>query len=297
MKNKFLYSVLLWGYTLSLFAQKDSLQTDTLHKKRLYWVLGSASVSYAGLLVVLNEAWYKNNPRTAFHFFNDNPQWKQIDKIGHSYSAYHFSRASSEAFLWCGMNSRKAALWGAISSQVFMTPIEILDGFSAEYGASWGDLLANFSGGLLWWGQYQMWNQERLHFKFSFSPSGYANLRPNVLGKNLLEQVLKDYNGQTYWISADLHKFFPKIAFPRWLNLAVGKGANAMVYARDAENMQNGFDAYRQYYVGLDFHLANIPTKSKFLKKIFWALGTIRLPAPALSYSRVDKWQWHWLYF
>ena len=281
----------------SAFAQKDSLQQDTLNKKRLYWIVGSSSVAYGGLMLALNEAWYKNQPRTSFHFFNDNPQWKQIDKVGHSYSAYHFSRASTEAFLWSGMNKKKAVLWGAISSQFFMTPIEIFDGFSAEYGASWGDLVANFSGGLLWWGQYQIWEDERLHFKFSFSPSSYAALRPNVLGKNFAEQILKDYNGQTYWISVDLYKFFPEKKIPKWLNLALGKGANAMVFARDEENRLNGFEAYRQYYLGLDIHLGNIPTKSKFLKKLFWALGTIRLPAPALSYSQNGRFKWHWLYF
>lgn len=287
----------LWCLSLSLFAQTDSLQGDTLNKKRLYWVLSSASVGYAGMMIALNEAWYKNSPRTAFHFFDDSPQWKQIDKIGHSYSAYHFSRASTEAFRWCGVSKQKAVLWGAISSQILMTPIEILDGFSAEYGASWGDLLANFSGGLLWWGQYALWNEERIHFKFSFSPSRYASLRPNVLGKNHLEQILKDYNGQTYWLSADVYKFFPNRKFPRWLNIAVGKGADAMIFAREQENQQNGFKAYRQYYLGLDIHFGNIPTKKKFLKKLFWVLGTIRLPAPALSYSKIDRWQWHWLYF
>jgi len=296
VKNIKLYIVLVLLLPLAVLAQ-DSLKNDTLHKKRLYWVIGSASVGYVGLMVALNEAWYKNQPRTSFHFFNDNPQWKQIDKIGHAYSAYHFSRTSTEAFRWCGISPKKAVLWGAISSQLFMTPIEIFDGFSAEYGASWGDLVANFSGALLWWGQHQIWNEERLHFKFSFSPSAYASLRPNVLGKNLAEQILKDYNGQTYWLSFDLHKFFPKTNFPKWLNIAVGKGANAMVFARNPENQLNGFDAYRQYYLGLDFHLGNLPTKSKFLKKLFWTLGTIRLPAPAVSYSRVDKIQWHWLYF
>ncbi|GAB4126632.1 MAG: DUF2279 domain-containing protein [Raineya sp.] len=248
-------------------------------------------------MLVLNEAWYKNQPRTSFHFFNDNPQWKQIDKIGHAYSAYHFSRISTEAFLWSGMKKKKAILWGAISSQIFMMPIEIFDGFSAEYGASWGDAAANFSGALLWWGQHKIWEDERLHFKFSFSPSPYAALRPNTLGKNLAEQILKDYNGQTYWLSLDLHRFFPEKKIPKWLNLAVGKGANAMVFARDEENIRNGFEAYRQYYLGIDIHLGNLPIKHKFLKKVFWALGTIRLPAPALSYSQKDKFRWHWLYF
>ncbi|WP_448529330.1 DUF2279 domain-containing protein [Raineya sp.] len=274
---------------------------DTLpkpfHKKRLYWVIGAGGTAYAGSLILLNEAWYKNNPRTSFHFFNDNPQWRQIDKIGHAYSAYHISRASTELFEWTGLQRKKAILWGAITSQILMTPIEVFDGFSASYGASWGDLLANFSGALLWWGQGQLWQEPHLHFKFSFSQSPYAPLRPAVLGKNLPEQILKDYNGQTYWLSADL-AYFTKIKnFPSWLNLAIGTGASEMVFAREPENNANGFHSFRRIFLGLDFHLQNIPTKNRFLKKVFWTLGTIRLPAPALEYNFRNGFHWHWLYF
>ena len=33
------------------------------------------------------------------------------------------------------------------------------------------------------------------------------------LGENFLEQILKDYNGQTYWLSANIHSFFKKSNF------------------------------------------------------------------------------------
>jgi len=295
--TKMLLVAFLSLFSHSIIAQTDSTQTDTLHKKRLWWVVGTSTVVYGGTLVGLNELWYKNNPRTSFHFFNDNAQWRQIDKIGHSYSAYHISRLSTELFRWSGLKPKNAVLWGAITSQLMMTPIEVFDGFSSEYGASWGDLVSNFSGGLLWWGQHQIWKEPHLHFKYSFQQSPYAHLRPNTLGKNLREQFLKDYNGQTYWLSVDLYYFLKKEKFPRWLNVAVGTGANGMVYAREAENNLNGFKSYRQYYLGFDIHLPNIKTKNKFLKKVFWTLGTVRLPAPALEFNKIDKLKWHWLYF
>ncbi|KOY87959.1 hypothetical protein AD998_19080 [bacterium 336/3] len=290
--------VFLFVFSNTLYAQQDSTtHKDTLNKKRLFWVVGTSTVLYSGTLVGLNELWYKNSPRTSFHFFNDNAQWRQIDKIGHAYSAYHVSRLSTELFRWSGLKPKNAVLWGAITSQLMMTPIEIFDGFSAEYGASWGDVVANFSGGLLWWGQHQIWNEPHIHFKYSFQQSPYAQFRPNVLGKNLREQLLKDYNGQTYWLSVDLHHFLRKEKFPRWLNLAVGTGANRMVFAREPENNLNGYSSYRQYYLSFDIHLPNIRTRSKFLKKVFWTLGTIRLPAPALEFNKIDKVKWHWLYF
>jgi hypothetical protein len=46
---------------------------------------------------------------------------------------------------------------------------------------------------------------KRITPKFSFHTTQYAQYRPNVLGSSLAEQILKDYNGQTYWLSVNLH--------------------------------------------------------------------------------------------
>ena len=40
--------------------------------------------------------------------------------------------------------------------------------------------------------------------------------------------MLKDYNGQTYWLSANLKSFFPGSNIPPWLNVAIGYGADGM---------------------------------------------------------------------
>ena len=108
-------------------------------------------------------------------------------------------------------------------------------------------------------------------------------MRPNMLGDNLLSEVFKDYNGQTYWMSFDMDKF---IKFPKWLNLAVGYGAEGMVYARDEQNTEAGIGApYRQYYLSIDFDLRAIRTRSKFLKGVIEVVSLIKLPAPALQFS------------
>ena len=56
----------------------------------------------------------------------------------------------------------------------------------------------------------------RIYPKFSFHRTDYAPLRPDVLGDGLAEEIFKDYNGQTYWLSFDMDKFikFPKVAKP-----------------------------------------------------------------------------------
>ena len=53
--------------------------SDTLNKKRRNIVLFTEAVGASSSLVLLNEVWYKNYPKTPFHTFNDNDQWLQMD--------------------------------------------------------------------------------------------------------------------------------------------------------------------------------------------------------------------------
>jgi hypothetical protein len=90
---------------------------------------------------------------------------------------------------------------------LLLTAVEVLDGFSSEWGASSGDIIANASG-TAFVSQELLWKEQRITPKFSFHTTQYAQYRPNVLGSSLAEQMLKDYNGQTYWLSVNLHSFY-----------------------------------------------------------------------------------------
>src|SRR5262249_17889891 len=125
--------------------------------------------------------------------------------------------------------------------------------------------------------------------KFSFHQTSFPQKNPNLLGSDFSQQLIKDYNGQTYWLSADMDKF---VRFPHWLNLCVGYGAANMIYARDEQNR----DPYRKYFIGIDFDLTAIRTKSKVLKTLIYFVNTIRLPAPAIEFSQ-GKVRGHLLYF
>lgn len=271
--------------------------TTTLSSKRVKWLATGSVAGYGALLTGLNILWYQKHPQTRFHFFNDNKQWMQADKAGHIYSTYHLSRTGSEAMKWAGMNRKKSAIYGSIGGFLFMLPVEILDGYSAEYGASWGDLAANSFGSLLYAGQIIAWNEVLLKPKFSFHPSSYAGLRPNVLGKNFTEQVLKDYNGQTYWLSADIHGLLPAgNNFPCWLSLALGYGTEEMIYAHPGTGKRAGFNPYPQFYLSPDPDLSKIKSKKKVIKILLFLLDGVKLPAPALEFGK-NRIRFHPVYF
>jgi hypothetical protein len=282
MANRLFVTSLALLFTLPCFSQADSMAAET-NTKRLKSVIIIGGAGYAATMVGLNQLWYKDAERQPFTFFNDNRQWKQVDKAGHFYSAFHLSQATSKGLQWCDVDTKKAHLWGSVTGFLMLLPIEIFDGFSTNYGASTTDLLANAGGAAFYYAQTVRWNEIRLHPKFSFQRTPYPAFRnDNTLGNGLLSELVKDYNGQTYWVSVDVDKF---IRFPKWLNVAFGYGAKGMVYATDFQNQAAGYMAHRQYYVGLDLDLVHIKTRSKALNTVLYIVNLIKLPAPAIEFS------------
>ncbi|MEM7548544.1 MAG: DUF2279 domain-containing protein [Bacteroidota bacterium] len=270
------------------FAQSNDTTTQVKNKKLRNFLLISGA-AYGVSLYGLNELWYSNFDRQGFEFFNDNAEWNQVDKVGHFYSSYHLAKGSQIIFERLGVSRKKSFLYGSLYSIALITPIEILDAFSAEFGFSWGDVIANVSGPALLYSQEVLFKKQLIKPKFSFSSSPYAAIRPETLGDGFHEEILKDYNGQTYWLSFDLNEIINTPKFPRWLNLGFGYGSDQMVFARENENNQAGFNSFRQYYLAIDIDLSHIESRSKVLNTVIYLLDLIHLPSPALEFSSQNK--------
>lgn len=276
---------------------EDSAKS-TLHNPKLNRYIIGAGAAYAAGIVALNQIWYKDHERESFHFFNDTKEWKQMDKLGHFYSTYQISQLGTNALLSANVDKDKAYKWGGMIGFFALLPIEVMDGYSSEYGASWGDLIANFTGSAFLTGQYVLWDEVKVHAKYSFHPDRIAKHRPELLGHGLHEQMIKNYNGMTYWLSFDLYGIGHKgNRIPKWLNLAIGYSAKEMISSNDGASRIMGYDPYRQYFIGLDIDLTYIPTESRFLKTLLYFVNMIRLPSPALEYNRKDGLVFHPIYF
>ncbi|PZO30559.1 MAG: DUF2279 domain-containing protein [Flavobacteriaceae bacterium] len=301
--NFFLFVFLLNFFTL--FSQnnfdKFFKPSDSLNKKRLNTVIVSEVVIGSATLIALNQAWYADYPRSDFHFINDNAEWLQMDKAGHVFSAYHLGSFGANALKWSGADKKSQLLYGSTLGLTFLTAVEVFDGFSANWGASLGDVAANVSGTALFVSQELLWDEQRIVPKLSFRTTPYASARPNVLGSSFSEQILKDYNGQTYWLSANIHSFFKSSkVVPKWLNVAVGYGAEGMITGKD-EFVNTVFlpsdKRYRQFYLSLDVDLTKIETKSRFIKTILTVFNTIKIPAPTFEIKGLGETKFHWVYF
>ncbi|MFT4094578.1 MAG: DUF2279 domain-containing protein [Niabella sp.] len=279
-------------------------------KGRQQWVgYGSIGI-YAGMLYTLNKAWYSGYARSGFHFYNDDGEWNQMDKAGHAWTAYQLTRGSYAAWKWAGAKDHKALLYAGLSGPGFLTVIEILDGFSSEWGFSPGDMAANVLGSGIFLGQQALWKEQRIAYKFSFHRKDYNDdileaRADDLFGKSWNERMLKDYNAQSYWLSANLKSFFPESNLPAWLNVAVGYGAENMLggyentWTDEQGHTYNRTDLKRtrQFYLAPDIDLTRIKTKSKFLKTAFFALNCFKIPAPALMVDTKGKVKGYFFYF
>jgi len=283
---------------LNLSAQDSTL----IYQKRKRVLTYSAAAGYAGSMTLLYQAWYKNYDQSTFHFYNDNNNWMLSDKFAHAFNSYQLSRLGYEASQWAGYSNNSSVWIGGATGFAYLTIVEVLDGFSAEWGASPGDLVANTVGSALFISQEKLWDEQRIGLKLSYHSTKFNDYRPDLLGSNEIESILKDYNGLTIWLSGNLNDFFNKKEIPDWLNIAVGYNAYGMTGAASNSLSYNGnpipeFDRTKRFLLSPDIDWTKIESNSRFVTLLLKGLSFIKLPAPALEWNQRKGLKVHLLYF
>jgi len=284
--------------------QTFASQADTTKPLFKKWQINTfAAVFYAGSLTALSFMWYSDYSTGRFHMFNDLDEWKGIDKLGHMTTAHHFARVQSDLYQAAGYTRAQSARISALCSFGYMTVIEVLDGFSEGWGFSVGDMCANTLGTGLFVANELSGKENLLTVKMSFHYTGYAKYNPSLLGENKLQQPLKDYNGQTYWLSLNLKDCMPKESrFPAWLNLALGYGADGMIGGSENPTEVDGvavpfFNRYIQWYLAPDIDFSRIPVHGRGWKLLLRSLNFLKFPAPAIEWNSENGLKGHFLYF
>ena len=300
-----LLSILICRPAISQTGQIND--SASINKSRLAIAITGSAAVWAASYIALDKAWYADQPRSSFHFFNDSGEWLQADKGGHVWSTYQMSRLTTEMWKWAGLKNKSAVLAGAASGIAYQSIIEIQDGFAPKWGFSWYDMLANVAGSTAFASQELIWNEQRIQIKYSFDDFDYAadlKDRANELfGTSLAERILKEYNAHTYWLSANLHSF-TRGNIPKWLNVALGYHAEGMLGGFEnkwTDRNGNEFNRSdlprtRRWVISPDVDFTKIPTGRKGIKALFLLMNMIKMPAPAISISE-GKLKGHLLYF
>ena len=290
-----------------------SLEKASSFDKKRFWVCaGTGFGLYAGTSIALWHAWYKDYPLTGFHTFNDLKEWKGMDKGGHFNAAYMQSSFTFQGALWTGMDRQKALWTGVGVATGIQATIEIMDGFSEEWGFSAGDIAFNTMGAGLFAAQELLWQEQRILIKASSTRPDYAttpifsidrsvqtslaNRANDLYGSSPSEVFFKDYNALTIWASFNIKSFSGSKKgnrFPAWLNLALGIGAGNIYggfdnnWTDESGNQfsldQDLYPRFRQFYLAPDIDLSRIPTRHRWLKLAFGFFNWIKIPSPALE--------------
>lgn len=260
------------GYVLdtnSIKYQPDS-SVQTVHPWRLAAVGGSTLTAFIIGHGFLNDLWWKGE-KVPFHF-----NWEQdsryaigADKLGHQLMAYATTRTYDAAFRWCGLDSTTAVLSAAGVSVAYQTYIELRDGFSRDYGFSWGDVMANTSGAALPVLQRFVPALRPIELQISFFPS-------DAFKAGAYGAIIDDYTSTTHWVSVTVFDYLSadwQQWYPPWLNLAIG---------HSVKNLDGLGGGQHEVFVSLDWNLARIKGLPTWLREALQLLHMYHLPAPAV---------------
>lgn len=308
---------------------------DSVQPKRLWTTTGVGVAGYTVAMTALYKAWYADYPLGRFHTFNDNGEWLQMDKTGHFLMAYQESKWGMGLARWVGFSPRKSAWIGFATGQLIQTSFEVFDGFSTQWGWSWGDIACNLMGSSLFTAQQLIWKEQRISLKMSAMPVSFSNEKiypvspvqdtryttldqraAELYGKGPGSLFLKNYNALAVWISANPRSFMPyeRAWWPKWLNVAVGMGADNMFAGygyqwRTPKDCTGGNDCLvyqinrdqyprtRQIFFSLDLDLSKIPVKNRFLRYLLSTANIFKIPAPTLEWRSGGAWRLHPVYF
>ncbi len=329
---------LLLATTFPAFSQTKRLPlfslepADTLHPKRFWGSVGLGAGIYSATMYNLYNSWYRDYPQSNFHTFNDLKEWQQMDKMGHWLMSYNNARWVGMAANWTGMHPTNAAWAGFAGGELVMCSFEIFDGFSKEWGWSWGDVGFNTLGSGLYLAQQLAWHEQRIFMKMSAWPVNYSTeplyaVNPgfensyttlkdratDLYGTAPLEIFLKNYNALNVWVSVNPRSFMPKNAetwLPRWLNVAVGMGADNLFSGFDNEwDEVKGcancahyrvdplkYPRTRQFFLSLDVDTSRIHVKNRFLRTLLQMATIFKFPAPTLEWRDHGGFVFHAIY-
>ena len=289
MKN-YIILLLFFGITFKSYSQTSIFKnSDTLSTKRVNIVTTAITANWIAQTSLASRVWYKNFDKSNFHLFDDSKEWLQMDKMGHFYSTNKLSKLYTDCYIWSGMPRKKSVIIGSLIGLGSETTLEILDGFNTQWGFSLSDMAANTLGAFTYASQKIIWNEERFILKFSSHGTPYAAVRPNVLGSTPLERMLKDYNGQTYWISFSPFAFSSNEKLPKWLCLSFGYSIDqkinglSNVYADPITSTT--YNAKREYLLSLDIDFSKLPIKKRWLKMVVSRFNYLKIPFPSIVFS------------
>lgn len=302
--------------------QRWLIPADTISHKRQLTGTIVIGATYSAFSAGLYHSWYSRYERSGFHFFNDWDEWRNMDKLGHFQSAYTQAAILTSGNRWTGKSQKKALWTGMIISLVFQSTVEVFDGYSAKWGFSVPDMVANVCGAGWFAWQEALWQDQRFQLRFlpglptysqtmvKANPPATATTSPQarayaLYGHHWAERWLKDYNGQTYWLSIQMKPWLPADnSWPAWLCLGLGYGAGNLYggfsnqWTSDGAvfDLTSAYPRYSRFFIGPDISIQKLKWKQPIFKTLASMAQLFRIPMPCLEWNTQGEWVLHLLH-
>lgn len=263
-----LFCLLFW---LPIQAQETTADsTEGVSALRLGIVGGVTTGAFIYGHILQSNLWWKGE-KSNFHFDWEH-DWSYAlgsDKFGHFFFPYLTSDVYRRAFLWSGVDST-SSLWLASGlALTYETYVEVKDGFSKEWGFSWGDFTADALGAAYPVIQHYVPALKPYSLKISFSPSEKFRAGEH-------KAIFDDYESTYHWLSVDVHALLPepqRSVWPPWLHLALGHSVKQLDFAGGGTH---------ELFISLDWNLRGVPIEGWWWNAIAYVFQYYRLPAPAV---------------
>jgi hypothetical protein len=259
--------------------------SDSLNIPRRNFVIATEGLVFAVGILQLNKIFETGNYNSGCSIVLDNSESLQIDKAVHAFTSYQIGNTFYNLFNWSGVSKKNKLIFGAGMGFAFLSTVEVIDGFSKNHDAAFGDIVANASGTSLFVFQDLLWKEQRIVPKISLHSNRF--LSTNM--KLIKSQVESDFNDETFWLSFNLHSFLRNSKIPKCLNIALGYGVEKVGVADT--------NPYSQVFLSLDIDFTKIETKSHLLKTLFSVFNCIKVPAPTIEFSRNSQLNGYFVYF
>lgn len=255
------------------FAQtaEDSVSKDKVDYIRLSLVGGITAGAFVYGYAVQNNLWWKGD-KSSFHF-DWTHDWRYAlgeDKFGHFFFPYLVTNIYTDALKWSGVNENSSIIYASSFALLYETFVEVRDGFSKQWGFSWGDFTADALGAAYPVLQHKIPVLKNFNYKISFYPSDRFKNGSNKV-------IFDDYESTYDWLSINVNNLLPdnlKQFYPSFINLAIGHSVEKL-------NDQGG--GSHRLYLGLDWNLGALPGSGWFIKLLKKYLNFYHFPAPAVQ--------------
>ena len=254
-----------------------------------------------GLFVVQHEMqqntiWKDVGP---FHIVEDYQYSLGADKFGHFYGTYMPSYFMSQVFMSTGFGYDLSHVLGGTLGLLYTSYVEVLDGYSKDFGFSPSDWYADFAGASFFVAQHFVPVLQNFQPKFMY-------VKPSWIGeknRREAESFIDDYSAQTFWMSINVHNLLPKSMknyWPDFLELSVGYAVYSLCTCdwhglpcdpAISEPVSKGAWGNRTLLIGLDYNLVKLlPDDGAFWNWLKQSLNLFRfLPAPTLEIGRTTR--------